>query len=866
MSAEQPDDAAADRAQARRVSATEPAALTIALAGNPNSGKTTIFNALTGARQHVGNYPGVTVEKKEGTASHHGRKIHVIDLPGTYSLTAYSVDEVVARNVLLEETPDAVVAVVDSSNLERNLYLVTQLMEMDVPLVLAFNMSDIAKNRGMAIDDAQLSKLFGVPIVPTVGHKGRGIDKLMDAVVAVATDPQAARQRQRSPTYGGEVEPHVQQLAEALAERCGPTRRARWTAVKLLENDEESVRQLRRSCPEHAESVLAEAEQLREHIQSVCGDVPEIILADRRYGYISGACTEAVHQTVEARHAASDKIDRVLTNRWLGLPIFIGLMYLVFYLTFTLGEWPMGWLEFGIGWLGETFSGLWPKASDSILRSLLVDGIIGGVGGVIVFLPNILLLFLAIAFLEDTGYMARAAFIMDRLMHKIGLHGKSFIPMLTGFGCSIPAILATRTLETRRDRLTTMLVVPLMSCGARLPIYALIIPAFFPSAWNAPVLWSIYIIGIVLAVALAKLLRVTLFRGQSTPFLMELPPYRMPTVKGLLIHMWGRSWLYLRKAGTIILGVSIVLWALSAFPKKARFEKDYDALADRAAADFVADAASLNADLALPAGSTLVPDAMRAEMALAEARENYWPDEAGYREAADAHETAMATLTAAEGGATLTALLRARDGIVEARLAFEQAVAADELEEGTPAYDRAAERRDEAIAALARQDPVAHAAAVRFLDEIYAPFARYLTRQDHEKQAEQLSYSIVGRMGRGLAPVLRPLGFDWRIATGLIGALAAKEVFVAQLGIVYSVGETGEGSEALRRRLQADYSPLVGYCIMLFCLISAPCIATVAVTRRESGAWRWALLQWVGLAVVAYVVTLTVYQVGRLFA
>ncbi len=682
--------------------------ITVALAGNPNSGKTTIFNNLTGARQHVGNYPGVTVEKKEGACRHGDGEINVVDLPGTYSLTAYSLEEVVARNFIIDEKPDVVVDIVDASNLERNLYLAVQFMELGAPLVLAFNMSDTARARGLEFDLEKLSGLLGTPIVPTVGHKGLGTKELLDAVVSVATSGGGGREVRVG--YGREIEEDLAKIQKLLGEEEKPLADrygSRWLAIKLLENDKDVREKV------GSREVLDAVEKSAAHLEKIFGEHPEIVIAGRRYGFISGACQEAVRSTVEARHTMSDRIDAVVTNRLLALPIFLGLMYLVFKLTFALGDPPMGWIESAFGWLGGAVAGWWPEGSENALKSLLVDGIIAGVGGVIVFLPNILLLFLAIAILEDSGYMARAAFIMDRLMHKIGLHGKSFIPMLIGFGCTIPAIMATRTLENRRDRLTTIMVAPLMSCGARLPIYALIIPAFFPQAWQAPMLWIIYIIGVALAILCAKLLRATLFKGPSVPFVMELPPYRMPTLKGVFIHMWERGWLFLRKAGTIILGASIILWALTSYPK--------------------------------------------------------------------APEARLAGLDSEE--------------------------------------------------------------AVR---------------------AEKLSYSVAGRIGHVMEPALKPLGFDWRLGTPLIGALAAKEVFVAQLGIVYSVGEADEESEPLRERLKRNYTPLVAFCMMLFTLISAPCLATFAVTRRETNSWKWAIFQTGGLTALAYVVTLVVYQVGSL--
>lgn len=704
--------------------------IVVALAGNPNSGKTTIFNNLTGAKQHVGNYPGVTVERKEGYSRYDGHEIMFVDLPGTYSLTAYSAEELVARNFIVDEKPDVVVDIIDSSNLERNLYLAVQLMETGVPLVLAFNMSDEARARGYEFDLEKFSRFFNTAVVRTVGHKGEGMEELMMQIVAVSLQKRDPGETP-SVNYGEELEEEIGKIMSflkgdlLLAEKYG----ARWLAVKLLENDRDVLEKV------SSDAVRAQLAKSSSHIEGILGENPETIIASSRYGYISGACQEAVHSTVEVLHTISDKIDTVITNRVLGIPIFLGLMYLVFYLTFTLGDPPMGWIEGLFGWLGNSIGTLWPEGSESLLRSLIVDGIIGGVGGVVVFLPNILLLFFAIAILEDSGYMARAAFIMDRLMHRIGLHGKSFIPMLIGFGCSVPAIMATRMLENRRDRLVTMLVVPLMSCGARLPIYALIIPAFFPQAWNAPMLWIIYVIGILLAVISAKVLRGTIFKGESVPFVMELPPYRLPTVRGVLTHMWQRGWLYLKKAGTIILGISILLWALTTFPglpqeQAERFEKEKQAV------------------------------------------EATITDEEKKREKITSIENAM-TEASLKGG-------------------------------------------------------------------------------------------IAGRIGHALEPVLKPMGFDWKIGTALIGAFAAKEVFVAQLGIVYSVGkEANEESSELRDQLRANYTPLVAFCIMLFCLVSAPCMATIAVTRRESNSWKWALFQLAGLTVMAWILTVIVFQAGR---
>jgi ferrous iron transport protein B len=847
-----PSDPAADAS-----SPSERQSITIALAGNPNSGKTTVFNAMTGARQHVGNYPGVTVEKKEGHCTHAGTRMHVVDLPGTYSLTAYSVDEVVARDFIVHSEPDVAVHIIDASNLERNLYLTVELIELGAPLVLAFNMSDVAAARGVAFDLATLAKLLGAPIVKTVGHKGIGIEELLDTCLEVARGV-----RPHAPVhvdYGREVEAELAHLVPLL-EGTGELPRlygARWTAIKLLERDPNVCERV--TDPAVLKAVEDAADRLRRHF----GDAPEVILPDQRYGFISGACLETVQVTAQARHRLSDRIDAVVLNRALGIPLFLLLMYLVFHLTFSIGEAPMGWIESGFGLLGGWLNTLWPTGSESALRSLLVDGIIGGVGGVVVFLPNILLLFMAIAFLEDSGYMARAAFLMDRLMHKIGLHGKSFIPMLIGFGCTVPAIMATRTLENRRDRLTTMLVLPLMSCGARFPIYALIIPAFFSVSWRAPVLWLIYLIGVLLAVACAKLLRMTVFRGESTPFVMELPPYRLPTLRGVLIHTWERGWMYLRKAGTIILGISIVMWVLTSYPKKGELDRDYAALADQAAAEYIEKAEALGAKVGI---GDLLRKAVGAQLATAEEQAKWHEHQAPHQQAAEARDAAVARLGQRPDGETLLEFLGLCDAIQSSRHRFRTAVAEGDLEQGTAEYALRASQRDAQLSRLSRAHPQLYPTAVRFLDQAQEPYRATLARLEGQRAAEELTHSVAGRIGHGLEPVLRPLGFDWKIATALIGAFAAKEVFVAQLGIVNALGEAGEGSDTLRQALRRQYTPLVGFCVMLFCLISAPCMATIATTRYESGAWRWAFLQLGGLTALAYLLTLLVYQVGQLLA
>jgi len=686
------------------------------------------------------------VEKKSANCRFRDYELEIVDLPGVYSLSPRSMEELIARNFLIEEKLDVVIDIIDSSNLERNLYLAVQLMEMGVPLVLAFNMSDVSAARGIRLDLGRLSKLLDVTIVPTVGNRNRGIDELLCAAVTEAAKPRG--NRFASISYGKEIDGELHKLQEILAAENGnlANHNRRWLAIKLLEGDSEVQKTIDLRNLRNIEGLNNAVRQSSSFLEKSMGDFPEILIADRRYGYISGVLKDGVSTIVESRKTLSDKIDSVVTNRIFGLPLFFGLMYLVFHLTFTVGAPMMTWIEGLFSWLGDTVASWWPAGSQSALRSLLLDGVIGGAGGVVVFLPNILLLFLAIAVLEDTGYMARAAFIMDRLMHKIGLHGKSFIPMLIGFGCSVPAIMATRILESRRDRLTTMLVTPLMSCGARLPIYAVIIPAFFPQMWHGAMLWTIYVIGILLAIISAKILRSTIFKGESAPFVMELPPYRMPTLKGLGIHIWERGWLYLKKAGTIILGVSIILWALTTYPRKTQYDRDYDKAIEQATTDY-------------------------------------------------------------------------------------------RVSTGTPGSDlnAAQARLDEQLGSIAQA-----------------------------RQAEDMAYTVAGRIGHWLEPIVRPMGFDWRIATALIGAFAAKEVFVAQMGIVYSVGGADEESEALRAQLASHYNPLTAFCIMLFALISAPCMATIAITKRESNSWKWALFQLGGLTALAYIITVIAFQLGSI--
>ena len=703
----------------------------VALAGNPNCGKTSLFNALTGARQHVANYPGVTVERRTGRCEIDEFSLNVIDLPGTYSLSSFSPDERVAQDELTD-APDVVVVVADSTQLERNLVLLAQIMQTGANPVLCLNMSDEAQAAGQRIDLALMEKLLGFPVVETVGHRAQGVADLKRAIARAASHPAGPSRL----VLGETMDSAVASIRRLLPSQEHAIFRSDWMATRLLVGDGEYGPRV--AAMPGGQAALKEAERQRTRIEARTHADIAVFVTERYFGFVDGLLREVRTQDsrVDARQM-TDHIDAVLVHRLLGLPIFALVMYAIFWLTFKVGEVPMNWIDSGVQFLSGRLAAFWPAGSPSLLRSLLVDGVVGGVGGVIVFLPNIVLLFLGLAFLEDTGYMARAAFLTDRLMHRFGLHGKSFIPMLSGFGCSVPGILATRTLENPRDRIVTMLVLPLMSCGARLTIWMLLIPAFFPPAWRAPMLWFIYAVGIAMALLLALLLRKTLLRGEDAPFVMELPPYRLPTLRSVLLKMTERASLYLRKAGTTILGISILLWAATSFPKPSHY----------------------------------VVDAQIAS-----------------------------------GRITVSATAGTGDGRTR----------------------------------LSEQDVAGR------------------------RKAEDLEHSVAGRIGHALEPAFRPLGFDWKILTAMIGAFAAKEIFVAQMGIVYSIADADKGSEGLRAILARDYSPLVGLSMMIFLLIGTPCMATVVVTRRESGKWGYALLQLGGLTGIAYGLSLLVYQVGRL--
>ena len=543
--------------------------INVALVGNPNSGKTSLFNRVTGLHERVGNYSGVTVDAKQGSFHHKGYTIHLMDLPGTYSITEYTPEEIYVRNYITKDHPDLVLNVVDASCLERNLFLTTQLIDMNIRVVMALNMFDELTKEGGELDYNHLGKLLGVPIVPTIASKGIGIDKVLDKIIEVFED-KAKESRHVHINYGLEMEEAILKIKTEVVANKHITDEfpPRYVAIKLLEDDPIIKENL--STVSNYDQIIEVTQKEIQVLEKEYKEDTRTLITNLKYGFIRGALKETFHSGEKDKRQLTTAIDALLTHQWLGFPFLIFFMWLVFQVTFSLGSYPMAWIESGVETLSYWIATILPEGP---LNDLLVDGVIGGVGGVVVFLPNILILFFFISLMEDTGYMARAAFIMDRLMHKIGLHGKSFIPLLIGFGCNVPAIMATRTLESRRDRIMTMLIVPFMSCSARLPVYILLVSAFFPK-YQGLVLLSIYMVGILLAIATSLLLKKTLFQKSSEPFVMELPPYRMPTMKNTTIHMWGKAGQYLKKMGTLILVASILIWALGYFPLERGKESD----------------------------------------------------------------------------------------------------------------------------------------------------------------------------------------------------------------------------------------------------------------------------------------------------
>lgn len=560
--------------------------LRIALAGNPNAGKTTLFNALTGSHYTVGNYPGVTVEKREGDVIRNGKQYHFIDLPGIYSLTAYSIDEVVTRDFLLDEKPDVIIDVLDSTNLERNLYLCLQFGELGIPVLGALNMNDEAEAKGINIDEKHLSQLLGIPLIKSTASKKKGIDELFAYLDIVADrDIRSANHV----IYRGEIESKLLPIEQIIESDASFVKKypIRWLAIKLLEKDPHAYNILK--AHKKAAEIGNAAKDAIAQIEQVFGKDAEIIITEERYQFINGAVKESVHTEKKTYVSITEKIDKIVMNRFLSFPVFLLVLWTIFQLTFSLGQYPSAWLESGFAFLGKTLSAVLP---DGIFQSLIVDGIIGGVGGVFSFVPNIVILFFLLSILEDIGYMPRAVFASDRLLHFFGLHGQSAFPMLLGFGCSVPAIMAARTLKSPRDRIITILIIPFMSCGAKVPVHVLLAAAFFPKH-AANIVMLIYVIGVMLALFSAFILKKTVLRGEPASFIMDFPPYRMPTIKGALSHMWEKTWQYIRKAGTIILASSILIWIVTYFPVQKPDEKKIDNLRASFTAEYPGEDAAL---------------------------------------------------------------------------------------------------------------------------------------------------------------------------------------------------------------------------------------------------------------------------------
>lgn len=711
--------------------------INVALVGNPNCGKTSLFNIASGAHEHVGNYSGVTVDAKEGFFDFQGYHFRIVDLPGTYSLSAYTPEELYVRKHIIEETPDVIINVVDSSNLERNFYLTTQLIDMNVRMVIALNMYDELEASGNKLDYTQLSQLIGVPMVPTVCRRGEGVDKLFHVIIGIYEGGDFLSQkgeirseiledlRDWHKTYvpdhefgshkeeedarprgymrhihinhGPELERSIEEVKKAISQNEDIRHKysTRFLSIKLLENDRE-IENFISTLPNGKEIIaIRNKETLR--IRKVMNEDSEQAITDAKYGFITGALKETFTDNHLEKEQTTRVIDSIVTHRIWGYPIFFLFLYIMFEGTFVLGDYPMQGIEWLVDQLGNLIRN---NMAEGPLKDLLIDGIIGGVGGVIVFLPNILILYFFISILEDSGYMARAAFIMDKIMHRMGLHGKSFIPLIMGFGCNVPAIMATHTIEDRKSRLITMLVNPLMSCSARLPIYLVMIGAFFPNCASFMLL-CIYTAGILLAVIMARIFSKFLVKGEDSPFVMELPPYRMPTSKSIMRHTWEKGAQYLKKMGGIIMIASIIIWFLGYYPR---------------------------------------------------------------------HDT-------------------------------------------------------------------------------------------HESVAEQQENSYIGQIGKAIEPVIKPLGFDWKLGIGLISGVGAKELVVSTLGVLY----TNEGDvENVNLSDRIPITPLVALAYMLFVLIYFPCIATFAAIKQESGSWKWAIFAAGYTTGLAWLVAFTVFQIGSI--
>lgn len=722
----------------------------VALVGNPNCGKTSLFNIASGSHEHVGNYSGVTVDAKEGRFEYKGYKFVLVDLPGTYSLSAYSPEELYVRKNLIDNVPDVVINVVDASNIERNLYLTAQVIDMNLRVVMALNMYDELKAKGDELDIKQLGYLLGMPVCPTVSRDGTGIPELFDTVIKIYTqsDPKLARHIHIN--HGAELEKSIDRIKLLLQKNQSLRDKysTRYLAIKYLEDDKD-IEKIIDTLPNRDEIISARVIE-EQRIIDLLHTNTESAIVDAKYAFIQGALAETYkpHQDATPRKTVTDKIDAIVTNKWMAFPIFIAVLYLIFQTTFAVGDYPMQWIDWFVGKFGDFVATF---MADGWLKDLVVDGIISGVGSVLVFLPNILILYFFISLMEDSGYMSRAAFIVDKLMHKIGLHGKSFIPMVMGFGCNVPAIMATRAIESRKSRMITIAIIPFMSCAGRLPIFVLLAGAFFPHN-AALVLLGIYLLGIVLAILSAIVLS-KFVKDDDLPFVMELPPYRIPTAKAIWRHTWEKGQQYLQKMATTILICSVIIWFLGYFPKNKE---------------------------------------------LMAAQEEY------------------ATLAQTPAG----------------RLS-------------------------------ANADDVDVNAATATKKEL-------MTRID-SLYAYQQENSYIGQLGRMVSPALDPLGFNWKMDVGLLTGIAAKELVVSTLGVMYSEGaKVSEGHDMsedtqLQSALVNDVTPAAALSFMVFILLYFPCVATFVAIKNETGKWRWAVACCAYTMAVAWIMSFIVYRLALIF-
>ncbi|SNV61224.1 ferrous iron transport protein B [Veillonella rodentium] len=777
----------------------------IALAGNPNCGKTTIFNNITGAKQHVGNYPGVTVEKKEGHTSFNGQELMFVDLPGTYSLTARSMDELVARNVIVNDDPDVIVNVLDASNLERNLYLAAQLLELEKPMVIALNMADVAEDMGIKYDIKKMSELTGATIVSTVGRTNVGTKELLQATIDVAATRTAPGVQI---DYGELLESKIAELVAELKKTGTVTYPLRWIAIKLLEKDADVIGKVMRF--DNTESVIEKAKAIREEIKDQV-DL-DVVFQEYRHRFAVDVYNKSLTQAPTQLETRSDRYDKILTHRVLGLPIFLLVMWLLFNIVNTVGAIPQGWIEDGFTALQQWVVTVIPEGQ---LQSLVSDGIIAGVGAVLSFVPLILLLFLGISFLEDTGYMARAAFVIDRVMRACGLHGKSFIPLLLGFGCSVPSVMGARILDNYKDRMVTILITPFMSCSARLPVYTLFAAAFFPEEWRGTVLFCVYFLGIIFGIIFAKIFRKFLFSGEAEPFVMELPPYHLPTLKATLMHMYERGILYLKKAGTFIMAASILIWFITSYPMDVEYSKDYDGMHEQV-------------------------------------NQTY--------EVKDAETLQQFGITTDDQKDSVDKIVEEMKSTVE-----EANSAAEEAEEDAP--EIAVEDDSEApeLFNSIKDDNKELFPAAWAMYKNSANLDEENQKIDEEQAGEKLEQSYAATFGKALNPVLEPLGFDWKIGVALVAGLAAKEVVISTLGTIYAVGGDDKNPAPLTEYMQNDphFTPLIALTMMLFVLVYPPCLATLAVVRRETGSWKWVLFMFFYENAFAWIACFVFYNVGR---